>query len=564
MFHSLFQPKRWLFCLTFFYALLLNGDEDASKYQILYLTQVGELNKGIELYRKLKDENQKHDFGILEQLSYILLGQGAKSGDETSQLLSMYGAAMAGTVESMDLYQLGMDSLNPLTQMATIQFLREIQDDRAEEILLQAFTSAYLPIRMEAAYALAMRKSNRATGMIDSLMQRLPPPMHTYFPELFAMIGTTDAMGVLQRLMGSRFLSVRLSAFLAAAKFGRDDFLSAIRSGLTHADAAELETCAASVGYLQDSHSIPALKQLVQSKIPQVHLAACRSLIQLGNHEYEEEILKSALLKNPLAIYLLMDIPNSESLLAKLNLDYHFSTRLHAALALLKKRDTRAIPTLMQILIRDEKDLGFQPVFSLGHSLMAWKVIPSCTQYAKKKELDIPSITLALREQILQDALEFPEESFLAIAREIFEKKENDLIPLLIHLIENLKTEKAIDLLKEQSKRIGAPFIRTYCHLALYRLGIEGPHRSFLFQWIEDQKKHEMIRFRPMLSWTERQAGNQFQLTPEETSRLLVEAFITLANQYDPRGIDILLNAIQKGNEKNRYALAGLLLKSIQ
>ena len=62
-----------------------------------------------------------------------------------------------------------------------------------------------------------------------------------------------------------------------------------------------------------------------------------------------------------------------------------------------------------------------------------------------------------------------------------------------------------------------------------------------------------MIRVRPMLSWTERANGNQFQLTPEETSRLLVEAFVTLADQHDPQGIDILLSAIQDGNEKNRY-----------
>ena len=73
-----------------------------------------------------------------------------------------------------------------------------------------------------------------------------------------------------------------------------------------------------------------------------------------------------------------------------------------------------------------------------------------------------------------------------------------------------------------------------------------------------------MIRFRPMLPWTEKNVESQFQLTPEETSRLLVEAYVTLADQHDPQGIDILLSAILEGNEKNRYALAGLLLKSIQ
>ena len=555
---------RWVVVLALSCGFALNAQENPAKYQILYLIQASEVAKGIQLYQNLKTENQKHDFHILEQIGYILLSQGAKSGDEECQLLSMYGAGMAGTLESMDIYQIGMDSPNPLVQMATIQFLSEVQDDRAEEILLQAFSSPYLLIQMEAAYVLAMRKSPNVTGLIESLMQKLPPPMHVYFPELLAMIGTADAMGVLQRLMGNRLLNVRLASFLAAAKFGRDDFLNIIRSSLTHSDEAELETCAAAIGYLQDSHSIPALKKLTTSKSPNIQLAACRSLVQLGCWDYQKQILECAKNKNLLAISLLVDIPNSEPLLAKLALDYHFHIRMNAAFALLKKRDTRAIPTLMKILIRDEKDLGFQPIFSLGRSLMAWKVIPSCTQYAKKTEKDIPSITLILREQMLQDALEFPEESFLAIAEKIFEEKQNNLIPLLVHLLENLKTERAIKLLQHQSRRAGVPFIRTYCHLALYRLGIEGPHRDFLFRWIEEKKDHDMIRFRPMLPWTDRNIGNHFQLTPEEISRLLVEAFVTLADQHDTEGIDVLLSAIQEGNEKNRYALAGLLLKSIQ
>ncbi|WP_420420898.1 HEAT repeat domain-containing protein [Simkania sp.] len=556
--------RRWLTIFLLSLSIVAQANQSYSKHQVLYLMQAGHVSKGIQLYQKLKEDNLKHDFPILEQMGYILLNQGAKSGDEECQLLSMYGAGMAGTLESMDIYQMGMESPNPMTQMATIHFLTEIQDDRAEELLLKAFSSPYLLIRLEAAYALAIRKSLSATGLIDSLMQRLPPPMYVYFPDLFAMIGTADAMGVLQRLMGNRILNVRLASFLAAAKFRRDDFIGDIRTSLTHSDEAELETCAAAVGFLQDSHSIPALKKLSESKSPNVKLAACRSLILLGEQKYQDKIMESAASKNPLAINLLTNLPNTESLLAKLACDYNFHTRVNAALALLKKRDTRAVPTLMRLLIHDEKDLGLEPMTSLGHSLTAWKVIPSCTQYAKKTERDIPSITLAVREQILQDALELPEESFLAIAEKVFDEKQNDLIPLLIHLLENLKTEKAIQLLQRESRRAGAPFIRTYCHLALYRLRIEGPHRETLFKWIEEKKDHEMIHFRPMLPWTEKNVTSQFQLTPEETSRLLIEAYVTLADQHDPEGIDILLSAILEGNEKNRYALAGLLLKSIQ
>ena len=168
--------RRWLTIFLLSLSIVAQANQSYSKHQVLYLMQAGHVSKGIQLYQKLKEDNLKHDFPILEQMGYILLNQGAKSGDEECQLLSMYGAGMAGTLESMDIYQMGMESPNPMTQMATIHFLTEIQDDRAEELLLKAFSSPYLLIRLEAAYALAIRKSLSATGLIDSLMQRLPPP----------------------------------------------------------------------------------------------------------------------------------------------------------------------------------------------------------------------------------------------------------------------------------------------------------------------------------------------------------------------------------------------------
>jgi HEAT repeat protein len=533
------------------------------KNQILYLLQAEQVKRGINLYNQMVKESGSHDFSILEQMGYILLKKGAESEEEEQQLLSMYGAGIASLCESMDIYEMGIMSSNPLTQMATIQFLHHIQDDRAEEILFKAFNSPFLLSRMEAAYVLASKKSERATGMIDALMQKLPPFFRIYFPELFAMIGSTDAIAILQRLVGDAQVHVRLASILAVAKFGRDDFLQTIRAGITHSDPAEQETCAAALGYLKDSHSIPKLQKLTTSNQSSVKLAACHSLTLLGDNIYWEPIIQSAAQKNPLALHLLASIPHTESLLAKLANDYDFSISVNAALALLKKRDARAIPTLMKVLIKEDR--GFIPKYSLGHSLMAWKVIHSCEQYAKKMKQDIPSITLALREKVLQEMVELPEEDFLAVAKELFDKREHDLIPLLIHLLENLSSPKAISLLQEQSKRAGAPFIRTYCHLALYRLKVEGPHQEILFKWIQEQKDKKLIRFRPILPWTAREGSDSpYLLTPEETSRLLIEALGTLAQHHDPKGIDILLEAISEGHAKNRCVIAGLLLKAIQ
>lgn len=553
---------RLLLVILAFFAPLCG---EISKNQVLYLMQAGAVEKGISLYQAWAKENGRHDFSILEEMGHILLKQGASSGDEETLLLSMYGLGIAGSTEGMELYEMGMNSHNPMTQMATIQFLSRLQEDEVEDLLFKAFSSPFLMIRMEAAYALAQRRSERVTGMIDSLMQKLPPFFHVYFPELFALIGTPDAMGILKRMVGHSHLAVRLSSILSAARFGRDDFLSEIRAGATHSDFAEQETCAAALGYLKDSHSMDQLKKLAKSKDLNVKLAACQSLSRLGEISYREPILESAFHKNPLAIPLLIDIPNSEPLLENLLTDYNFHIRANAALVLLKKRNSKCLPVLLQMLIKDEKDLGFQPVYSLGHAMMAWKVIPSCTQYAKKTQQDIPGITLALREMILQDALELPEEDFLKIAQTIFATKENALVPILIHLLENLGTEGAIALLKKESCRVGAPFIRTYCHLALYRMRVDGPHKEHVYNYLESKKDHELFQFREMLSWTDRkETAGSYLLTPEEKSRLVIESYQTLVETHEIEGIDILLTALCEGHEKNRFLLAGLLLKAIQ
>ncbi|MEM7175565.1 MAG: HEAT repeat domain-containing protein [Chlamydiota bacterium] len=538
-------------------------EREPKKNQVLYLIQSGEIERAIGLYRQLAWEQGRYDFSLLRELGHILLLQGAKSHDDECQLISMYGTGIAGMRQATEAYQFAFSSHNATLQLAAVQFLSQNLDDQAEEALLMAFSSPFLITRLEAAHALANRKSNRATGMIDSLMQKLPPFIQVYFPELFAMIGSIDAIEALQRLARNPSLEVRLAAITAAARSGFDNFLPVIRAGATHSDYAEQETCAAALGALNDAHSIPLLKKLAQSPNKNVALAAYYSLSQLGEHDFRKAIIESARNQNPFAIHLLSAIPTATDTLKMLLHADLFDLRVNAALVLLKKRDPACVPTLLQILIRNEKDFGFQPLHSIGGALLSWKVVPSCAEYAKKTNRDIPSITLMLREQILAQALELPEEDFLILATAIFEKKQRDLIPFLVKLLENLNSAGATQLLKQQSRRVGSPFIRNYCHLALYRMKVGDPHGKILFSWVKKQKDCPLFRFRPLLPWTERHSL-AYLLTPEETSRLMIESLEALAEQHDPQGIDLILSAIQSGHPKNRYALAGLLVKALQ
>ena len=86
----------------------------------------------------------------------------------------------------------------------------------------------------------------------------------------------------------------------------------------------------------------------------------------------------------------------------------------------------------------------------------------------------------------------------------------------------------------------------------------EGPYGEYIKHWVIHQKDAELIRLRPMLPWKMRLDSN-YTLTPEETSRLLIESFLAIAAD---RNIDFLVEAILLGNPQNRYALFGLLMRA--
>ncbi|MBI3236286.1 MAG: hypothetical protein HYZ48_01045 [Chlamydiales bacterium] len=163
-------------------------------------------------------------------------------------------------------------------------------------------------------------------------------------------------------------------------------------------------------------------------------------------------------------------------------------------------------------------------------------------------------------------ALDLPEEDFLKLSASIVESRQEELIPLLISLLENLKTPQSIEFLKYLAQRAGAPLIRSYCNLALLHLQESGPYESFILDWIDQHKNTEMIRFRPILSHQMKisEKSHSFELTPEEHSRLLILAYQILADQHRSISIDILLEGLEKGHVKNRSVLAGLLIYALQ
>jgi len=536
---------------------------ELNKNQITYLMQAGEIEKSVELYSRYKKELGKEDFEILQQMAFILLEQGARSQDRETQLLSIYGSGIASAASSLDILEAGVKSSHAETQVAAIQFLGGMQDDRSDEILVKAMSSEFFFARMEAALHLAKRKHKTSVGQIESLMYRVPPPARFFFPQFFALIGTSDAVSILRHLMEDKVSSVRVEALLSAARFGRDDLLPAIRMNITHLNVAEQEAAAHAVGMLRDSKSVKKLKRLFENAPINVQLSAARSLYLLGDGTAKEFIIEKASQGDLFAIVALADVPEGKDCLAKLCHHPDLSVRINAALSLLKHRDPRCKFALLEILVRDSRDMGFMPQVSIGKTLLAFKPVFSTSQQ-DSSFFDVQGATHSIREQVLLDTMHLSEETFLTLAEMIFESRQTDLLSSLVMLLENLQTPGATSLLMRKSMQAGMPLIRTYCNLALYRMGKEGPYEEYLKEWIHRNKNSEMIRFRPLVPMDKRLNDSPHELTPEDSSRLLIEAYQTLAEKQQDTSIEILLEAIADGNPKNRYVLAGLLLRTLQ
>ncbi len=533
---------------------------------IFYLMQSNKFIPAFTLYDEYKRELGRHDFEVLQQMSTIILERGIHSSDPEIQLMSLYGASIAGLTSTIDILAEGIKSQNPETQMASIQFLASMQDDRCDELLTKAMSSNFLMARLEAGYHLSARKHAKATGQIEALMHRLPDGLRAYFPQFFALIGTKDAMIVLKQLIEDPSSSVRIEAILSAARSGRDDLLPKIRAHATHSSVDEQEACGAALGLLKDSQSIPQLQRLLKAPSINIQLAAAKSLYMLGDVTQRFFVEESAKARNLFAIALLGDLPGSGDILADLLQEESLHIRWNAAISLLKLRDPRALPVIEEILIKDSRDLGFQPNYSVGHSLLSWKVIPSVHSHMKQDyPLDLFGITAQVREQLLIQSLELPENAFLHLAHRIFDSRQIDLVPLLVSLLENHQTDATLTMLKKKAQTAGAPYIRAYCTLALYRLYREQGYEEVIRKWIGNAKDVEMFRFRPAIPFSMRQSEKtHYELAPEESSRLLIEAYQALADRHDEKSLNMLIEAIREGHPKNRYTLAGLLIRAIQ
>jgi HEAT repeat protein len=541
---------------------------------ILFLIQSGKIKEAVDalLQAQQNDANQSDPYiiegDLLKRLGLHLLETGMNSHDEKDILLSLYGIQLSGNEEALTLAQKLITCQYPELQLAAIQVLANYNTDEANQLLEQALKSDYLLIRLEAAFAIATKKLPTAYAQIESLMVKVEPDFRPAFPKLFAICANPASQQMLKRLLRDPDERVRLETVHAICEANLSDLLPDLKTLYSDNSPAIQESIAEAIGIFQDSSSKNVLEKLQKSHYSSTQLAAFfaayESTNKFGDNSSRQYIEELALDGNCFAINLLGKMgASSKDILYKLMHCPDSSIAVNAAIALLELKDPRSIEGLQELFIQNPKDLIFEEMVSHGRTLSYYKLTPSASENIQRDNF-LFELSLRLREQMLINSLELPEESFLQLAQIIFEKQQLDLVPTLIRLLENLRSEKAIALLKEQSERPGCPLIRAYANLALFRLHEEGPYFAKVNDWVKNNSKLAMIEMRPQLPWALRNEKNPYILSLEEQARLLLECSEALAQSRDREGLKTLLIAIRDGNPHNRYLLAGLLLQASQ
>ncbi|MBM3193094.1 MAG: hypothetical protein FJZ59_02530 [Chlamydiae bacterium] len=560
---------RALFFVTLIGFSFLVGKESPTpdKRHILYLMSVKEVDQAIDEYLTLYRSEKKHDFEVLEQICMALLEAGSKSPNPEDQLLTLFGISLSGSSNFfLNFLDTAIKSPFPEVQAAALQILNTVHEDKSNELISIGLKSNFLQIRFETLFYLIHRKTMNSLGQVESLLNLLPPAAKPLFVELYAIHGSFESIQILKQLINDRDPHVRITAILYSALYQRDDLLQTIRSSLTHSDPLIKEAASFALGYLKDLNSVESLKKIAaSSNFPETKLAALISLYRMGHSEATIDISRLAKEGNLFAITLLGEISGSDTLLEELALSKDSNISLNAVISLLARKNCAVLPHLITLLDTDINSSGFTPFTSPGHALIAWKKVSPGTLKDKDQKNHLKAVSLHFQEDLLAKALELPGKSFLELAKSLMQSKQTKLLPLLIRLLENEGSEETKALLIEKAYAPLNPLLRSYCKLALYRMHINDFYRTEFLKWLAHQKNTKMIEFRPMLegdSSKQKHNGN-FTLSPEEISGLFVEAFDALASNHDLDGIEFLLESLRDGHTKNRYAFAGLLLKSI-
>jgi len=552
----------WLLPTSALLGLDSPADLEKCRHHILFVSNTGRVTESIQLYRDYIEKTGYQDFDLLNQMCLAIMNQGARSEDPELNLLSFFGAGICLSEDAVPILETGLLSDNPQLQIVCLNFLSGIQHDRADQTIKLLFRAPNPIIQLEAAFCLAKKKHPHALSQTEALMAKFPASVKVVFPTIFSCIGTPRANSILRQLLNDPDEKVRIESVLTAMEFDRDDFLPQIRRLAKHTGPLQQEACAMALGHFRDEKSAAHLETLIRSSSPYVIVAAAHALYCMGRKQYGALLVEAAKDQFPFSVYLLKDVKEAKGELLQLTMSPSPDTRLNAATALLAQRDSRCVPPMKSVLTASSHKLIVK-AYSPSKALMFLKYVTPESLGEEQAAVAV-QISNGLKSKLLEEAMNLPEPDFLELADAVMHTANTDLIPRLVRLLENVHSPASIALLKKYQQKIGAPLVRNYCNLALFRIRESGPYEENLRQWVREQYHLEMIQFSPFMPFQMRLEEPSYQLTPSQSSAFYVEALEALTKSQEEKDVMMLLEAMEKGNPKNRYALAGLLMRAIQ
>lgn len=555
-------------CKPFFILMLSSllipmhgGAPDSLSGSILYQIHHSHVADGLKQYLQWSHQEKSHDFALLHQIGLAILEEGASAQDPEVVVLSLMGAGVSSSLSLLPILEQGLHHQDLQVQLLALHFLTRCNEDSTDDLLMDALNSPMLLTRLEALYQLSCKRHPQTLEQLQSLWVKLPPPLRPLFAQILVNLDSYSANQMMRQMMTHQDVEARCQAILAVTEKERDDFLPQIRALGSQTQVLQQECVAYALGCFKDHTSIDLLHRLSQARQQNVRLAAAYALHKLGDLQGQAILFETASQGDLTALHWLAKIQSEEHhrlFLSHLH-DADIDIRLVSTLALLEYRDPVCLPYVKELLTSEEEAIGYIQAYSPGHTLPIWKTVFSAP-YKQQTYPAIEAQSAGLRRQVLVAALELGEDSFLEIARYLFAHPSPSLIGLLIECLSNHRSDASIALIKDQYASSSSEMVRVHCLLALYRLEEDEQYQQALIQWVTARYQTILIRFsnQPTTHPT------RTVLSPEKESALLIEAFETLASSQDPEGITALLHAIAYGNQKNRYALAGLLIRTAE
>lgn len=533
---------------------------EALEARLLYLMHHQKPKEAFTLYLE-SIQGLQHDYALLQKMAKVLLHEGAKNPDPEIQLMCLVAFSISSEPSLHFLLRQSLDpKKEPQLQLATVSILGKMQDDRANELLKKALASPYLLLRLEAIYHLAKNQVAEVFEPMQSLFAKCPPEALPLFAQIAVELDDAQNDRFIRQLLSHQNVHLRVEMLKEIRKHKLDHFTDQIVKLASESQVSQQEAAFLTLAVLQNSCDLDFLERGRLHAQPEVSLAALVALASKSDKsallEIQERAKKEELFAFD-ALATLEDLSSAKIFRNFLENSSSSDIKLNALCSLLRLKETCTVEQIAPFLLDDGRDLGYLVNTSPGGGFQFFRALSSAHQNDKNYPLLLEK-TIALKQQLLIAFFENAEDQFLSLAKLILAHNQKELLPLTLQLLENIHNDEIYDYLYQQTIFSSSSFVRGYAALTLFRLEPNQVNTERLLRWIKAQINFSLIQVK------QKKHELHSALSYEETSQLFLESLEALVMQKSSAAIETLLYLIAHGNEKNRYALAGLLIKTAE